>query len=280
MPTRLLDIRDSQRLRLKEMDGEPALYAALSHCWGDNVIIMMTTADYLSRKEHISWADLPQTFKDAIDFSQKLDLKYIWIDSLCIPQDERADWHREAAQMRNTYKNAYVTFAATASADGQGGCYRIQQYRSEKIADVKVDGSFVEVHTRRAWRHFGKEVPWKQWEDISAPLLQRAWAFQERLLSPRVIYFTTNEIMWECRTVEMCECLHGLEVHEKYHVQSLTKITNHIGHKPFKQAFSTSTTFANTRASLRIWRFIVEKYSSLSLTYSTDKLPALSGVAR
>jgi hypothetical protein len=133
----------------------------------------------------MSWADLPQTFKDAIDFSQKLDLKYIWIDSPCIPQDERADWHREAAQMRNTYKNAYVTLAATASADGQGGCYRIQQYRSEKIAEVKVDGSFVEVHTRRAWRHLGEEVPWKQWEDISAPLLQRAWAFQERLLSPR-----------------------------------------------------------------------------------------------
>lgn len=66
----------------------------------------------------IPWAELPNTFQDAITVTRMLGLKYIWIDSLCIVQDDAQDWEREAAKMAIIFEAAYVTIAATAASNG------------------------------------------------------------------------------------------------------------------------------------------------------------------
>jgi hypothetical protein len=78
---------------------------------------LKTTRENLSSSlENIDFTSLPRTFTDVIIFTRKLGLKYLWIDSLCIIQDDEDDWRYEASLMANIYENAVLTLGATASA--------------------------------------------------------------------------------------------------------------------------------------------------------------------
>lgn len=69
-------------------------------------------------RAYIPWDKLPSTFQDAITVTRRLGIAYIWIDSLCIVQDDAQDWEREAAKMALIFESAYLTIAATAAPNG------------------------------------------------------------------------------------------------------------------------------------------------------------------
>lgn len=122
LPTRLIDVEFG--LRLVETKGMHNRYVSLSHCWGDRDsttakrTFKITRENLSSSLENIDFTSLPRTFIDAIIFTRKLGLKYLWIDSLCIIQDDQDDWRHEASLMANIYENAVLTLGATASASG------------------------------------------------------------------------------------------------------------------------------------------------------------------
>lgn len=135
LPTRLLDIGgpDDTRLRLlatsKQMlqDASSQIwrYAALSHCWGDptagNPPLRTTLENIKERLNDIPFQELPKNYQDAIIVCRSLDIRYLWIDSLCIIQNDRIDWETESPRMAPYYKNAYITSipaAATPCNDG------------------------------------------------------------------------------------------------------------------------------------------------------------------
>ncbi|KAK1470407.1 heterokaryon incompatibility protein [Colletotrichum tamarilloi] len=96
----------------------------LSHCWGKIKIKCKTETDNLKRQlESIPWSLLPPSFQQAVEITRKLGVRYLWIDSLCIIQDDKIDWEKEAAQMVNVYRNSYATIAVSWSHDSEGGCY-------------------------------------------------------------------------------------------------------------------------------------------------------------
>jgi hypothetical protein len=101
----------------------------------------------------------------------------------------------------------------------------------------------------------------------SVRLNTRGWGFQERLLSCRILHFEAKEIIWECRTMQSCEC--GSEL-PPLSSQPASLLNAYI-------FLYEPTSPAKTHA----WRrnVIVEQYSALNLTKQTDKLPALSGLA-
>ncbi|XP_014554914.1 hypothetical protein COCVIDRAFT_82223, partial [Bipolaris victoriae FI3] len=115
LPTRVIDVggKDSSRVRLVVSHGRFDRYIALSHCWGLREPIT-TTKDNFDRhvKEGIEIDDLPQTFRDAVEVVRALGFQYLWIDSLCIVQQDCEDWQREAAQMPEVYANAAVTITS------------------------------------------------------------------------------------------------------------------------------------------------------------------------
>ncbi|KAF2137682.1 uncharacterized protein K452DRAFT_235425 [Aplosporella prunicola CBS 121167] len=93
LPTRLLDIGTEKepKVRLHETVGERGKYAALTYRWGKNILVTTTKSILAARKTAIAWLDLSPTFQDAIKFSRMLDLRYLWIDSLCIIQGDADD---------------------------------------------------------------------------------------------------------------------------------------------------------------------------------------------
>jgi hypothetical protein len=111
-------------VKLLETTDKYASYICLSHCWGkENQPLKCTTANLNEWKSRIDWDLLPQTFQDAIDFVRRLGQRYLWIDSLCILQDDRDDWDEQSVKMAEIYENSYLTLAASWASDCTGGLY-------------------------------------------------------------------------------------------------------------------------------------------------------------
>ena len=111
---------DSTRQRKENLPSTPALVIAGSiraHRYDQEPDTLSGFAN------DIPWAQLPATFQDAIVVASELGLEYIWIDSLCIIQDDDDNWEDQASKMATVYAGSFLTIAATGSPDGNGGCF-------------------------------------------------------------------------------------------------------------------------------------------------------------
>jgi len=210
----------------------------------------------------IPWIELTQTFQDAVTITRDIGVPYVWIDSLCIVQDDREDWAKEAARMASVYKYAYLVIAATSSKNGDDGCLRPREPSHDLVGPT--DGS---IHAQRQISH-RTIIEW-QAESIAMPLLDRAWCFQERLLASRIIHYTESEIMWECQKELWCEC-------------QTIKLDNPSTKKleTFKLAHAAAVVSTNPEMRASSWDKVVREYSQRALTFGTDRLPGISGIAR
>ncbi|CAG8958602.1 hypothetical protein HYFRA_00009919 [Hymenoscyphus fraxineus] len=283
LPKRLLDLKHSpsykDSVKLVQTgcytDQQPFRYATLSHCWGKSHVIQTTTNNMELRMQSIGWNDLPKTFQDAITLLRALDIRYLWIDSLCIIQDDPLDWAAESMRMAAIYSNSFVNIAATGSFDSRGGCFhpRILKHTvptSEitsfpiKIPENSLTQTLYVRHSlERVHQSYSayKSPEYDPPDSQIAPLLSRAWVFQERFLAPRTIHFHPSELIMECKTSLRCEC------------SGLNNVTT--------QNIRRSLIFAEREqvAIQTAWLDIVEEYSILRLTRESDRLPALHGVA-
>lgn len=134
LPSRLIEVLkesedDMLQLRLCDTRGLTGWYAALSHCWGRTHHLSTSKSSLKERLTNIEFTILPKTFQDAVTVTSRIGLKYLWIDSLCIIQDDQEDWERESALIGQIYHNAYLTIAAAASLNGNGGCFHSRNLR-------------------------------------------------------------------------------------------------------------------------------------------------------
>lgn len=124
LPTRVLDVDpadDGVDCRLVKTAGKIGIYLTLSHCWGTTRMITTTLSTFASREAAIVWNELSQTFKDAISITRKLGFRYLWIDSLCIIQDDSSDWVIESSRVCDIYEKSFLTISAAHGRDGHAG---------------------------------------------------------------------------------------------------------------------------------------------------------------
>lgn len=140
-PTRLVSLgNDAVRLVLAENLQTMPEYATLSYCWGLEPVTKLTSSNLRSFMDHIPMGDLPRTLVDAIDAARQLGLQYIWIDALCIIQDDilkpNGDWAKEAGNMASVYGGAHVNLAATTASGVHQGFLRNPQGPDGFVAEV------------------------------------------------------------------------------------------------------------------------------------------------
>ncbi|KAJ1327033.1 HET domain-containing protein [Microdochium nivale] len=316
-PSRLVDVGINDGVvRVVETKGQHGKYLCLSHCWGPLQIITTTTATYDQRKTGISLDDLSQTFRDAVLLTRRLGVQYIWIDSLCIIQDSLTDWQMESAQMASIYSNAYLTLAATKSSSGAGGFYT--DTPTTEISGTTPEGEKYSIFFRQRIDHHLEATKTGVETVMSSdrngtdsnrtgyefaghatlenhPLLTRAWVYQERLLSRRLLHFGPHELFFECEGDVNCECgqirYHGSSTGSP---TSAVKLLYAEAVSSYFGATGDSTGSANSGEDFdgmqwslqhqefiaRTWRTLVSSYVALDLTKSEDRLPAIGGVAR
>jgi hypothetical protein len=161
LPTRILDLsplesNDVQKLRLYEPDREYAPYACLSHCWGppDLQPVRLTKSEISGYKENINLDSLPNTFREAIQFVRLLDIRYLWIDSLCIIQDDEEDWEKESMLMCSIYQGSTLTISAVVSSNCSEGCYRKAPVEScGSRVSISIPGDFPDIYVRKPLLH-------------------------------------------------------------------------------------------------------------------------------
>jgi len=146
LPTRLIDVRvgaedGTVRLVLSEMlnPDHDCRYIALSHCWGadPDKIPKTIRATLVHHQERID--KLTKTFEDAIEVTRQIGVRYLWIDSLCIIQDEATDFERECSQMGLTYARAYCVLSALGAEDGDGGLFIPREFPASSISIIQVE---------------------------------------------------------------------------------------------------------------------------------------------
>ncbi|EGR50748.1 uncharacterized protein TRIREDRAFT_120851 [Trichoderma reesei QM6a] len=286
LPKRVLEMTPDSgnniKVRLVQDVGGQERYACLSHRWGASTHLCQTTVDSLPSHLHeIPWSLLPKTFQDAAKVAVWLGIKYLWIDSLCIIQDSAEDWKEQAAQMCEIYTGGYVTFAAAWSADSDVGLFRESpSFTVECPAHVKQQVASYLI--RRVPEHITWDVAGVLKMTPELPLLSRAWVYQERLLSPRIVYFTRYEVAFECARgsrERICECEH---LPGGIWGGGSNGAGGGLGeYTEFRKLYHSEGLAASNLAAIRKhWHQIVAEYSGLRISFTSDRLPALAGVAR
>ncbi|ETS85916.1 hypothetical protein PFICI_03941 [Pestalotiopsis fici W106-1] len=272
---------------------EPMTYACLSYCWGPNADkVLRTTKDNI--EEHFSaipFDRIPKSVQDAVKVCRRLNIPYLWVDSLCILQHDDNEWFVASAEMDRTYFNSHLTIAALEPASCESGFLGQQ--------DFSTPG-------RRP--DFEKLKSGNQWIEGDFSLNSRGWCLQEEILPNRRLCFNGAEMSWECLCRKICECGHQLwpsrnrrNLSDEFNFaelggflknQNLTvtlkqraKAENALDGGPDRKLLwllgthydqYASTTMSKTR---EVWRQLVTRYSRRTLSYRRDKLAAVAGLA-
>ncbi|KAH8896359.1 HET-domain-containing protein, partial [Thozetella sp. PMI_491] len=252
------------------------MYVTLSHCWGGHSPMTTTTDTLPARIQGIPLQSLPRTFQDAVIIARDLGVQYLWIDSLCILQDSADDWEREAARMSTIYANCYVMIAADASSNCDGGCFPpaegppVQASHATPIQGLS--GRRSKVLCEVCHRLYDCNNDWGPY-----PLDKRGWTLQERILAPRTLHFGQSEVGWECASRRACECQ---SVPTQLDTDSRWKA--HLLNLPAASGQDPEPRSGVPDPQKQwIWSNIVEEFTTnRSLTYESDILPALAGLAR
>jgi hypothetical protein len=204
LPTRLIDLGTGSKptIRLIETASRPDLsdvYIALSHRWGqvsEQQKFCTLKHNINALKKNIPYKSLPKNFQDAVRVTRALGVSYLWIDSLCIIQDDGKDWENEAGKMEDVFASSYVTIAATSATSSVAG-----------FLGARHDRPCITVRTHNGHLYLSQAIDDFRTDVEKGVLNTRGWVFQERALSRRTVHFTSNQLYWECGKGIHCETL-------------------------------------------------------------------------
>lgn len=322
LPSRVLDVcaGGESGVRLHVSQGETSPYVALSHCWGKRPFLRTLSGSLDEHKAEIAWSLLPRNFQDAVEFTRKLGIRYLWIDSLCIIQDDIEDWRHEAARMGSVYRNASLVISAAKSEGAYGGLYAElpEKHRTYTVnfTPSQQDGSSSsdchsddesnttantkppkqsepqeQIHLRVSLSHPHRLLSPHHAPTSSLPIFTRGWILQERFLSPRILHFGPEELSLECLTSTTCQCTPppsptnttstALAASTAAAPAWYTHMLDRTARpKHYYSLPHWQSGALDARALALCWRRLVEDYTHLRLTCEGDVFPAVSGLAR
>ncbi|OTA53621.1 HET-domain-containing protein [Hypoxylon sp. EC38] len=280
LPDRVIFIGSGSDPRLIEPKGALGRYIALSHRWGGQLPMQLNKDTINAFKHSIPFARFPKSFQDAIRICRALAVEYIWIDSICIMQDSAEDWETQGSKMDQVYTNCWLAIAADAAMNCHAGFINTTERqelrrKTRQLVCYGPGGEREEVFARPSRKFgslggFGRHYESWEPEDIQPSqksiqqgsyLLRRGWVFQETFLPRRVLHFLPDEVTWRCASASRCEC--QIRPHDKVPHSADTEEPRQIDIENLKE----------------FWREIIEQYTRRQLTYNSDRLAALAGLA-
>jgi hypothetical protein len=229
-------------------------YSALSYCWGRDQEYKLQLSSQTTYEKGVAISELPRTLQDAILLTWSLDLKFIWIDCLCILQDDEKDLAREIADLPAIFGNAYVTISASRASDSREGFLH-------PISRPSTDDIVFSLPYACPDGRLGSVILCRY---SGNPIHSRAWTFQEYMLSPRILEYTSSQLVWMCREREWHQEAKERELVDMYQLS----LSLHCGSREYSSI-----------VECEIWMTMVRAYSGRALKFSADKLPAISALA-
>lgn len=275
LPKRLLEISSDpatgQITKIRLIETTPSsegIYACLSYCWGQSAQTFKTTkSNFRQYLKSIPFDSLPATIIDTLKLCWKLGFRYVWVDSLCIIQGDEEDWEREASNMASIYGGSNLTLANHLCKDSSESFlqkrrqpeHRFWGEHSAKIVYTDKHTSEERMLYMRRHEDDVRSLDMGRGRDLRrarSPWLDRAWALQEWMLSPRVLHMH-RITQWDCFEG------HGNEIEHRL-----------LENNPSRRALTSLGTGWGWS-----WRSIVEEFSRRNISNDEDRLPALAGLA-
>ncbi|KAI0137796.1 HET-domain-containing protein [Hypoxylon sp. NC0597] len=287
-PTRLIDVGTSEDNICRLIVTDPGLfedrrpkYAALSYCWGppEDAKTQFKT-ERATLQDRISGFQLETTsriMQEAVVVCRDLGIPYLWVDAVCIIQDDKADWERESAEMTNVYQKAHLTICTPTSASCREGF--LGPRTSATISfHSRINADVVGLYKIRPCGVINDErIAEGDYERIdnsdTSPLnnwWKRGWTFQELALSRRVLLF-------------------GIKLHlvfeDKFWSEGDEALIEAEDGAPMEGLGGTFAVISvagtlESRDDESMWMSMVEQYTARQLTFESDKLPAMGGLAK
>lgn len=252
----LVDVR---RMRLAECRWA-SRYVALSYVWASSPSLKSTKKNIHRLQEDGAvrelWGELPQAIKDAIELTDALGETYLWVDALCIIQDDNRSKAVYIARMNQIYGNAHITLVTLNGPSAESALLGVAHSRVLIQSPIEINGL-----------NLVPRLPQLSTVEQYSAWSCRAWTFQEGLLSRRCLYFAEHQVFWQCRTTyqsEDCPDDHDQDASD------------------FVRGRKTNALQQDTQNDVRrqfdVYESLVKQYSPRSLTFPTDSLSAFTGV--
>ena len=260
------------------MRSEPHL--VLSHVWGGINITCKTTSTNISQYYDvgIQFDTLLRTFQDAVQITAAVGFRYLWIDSLCIIQDDEDDWQRESAKMAAIFHMGTITLSATSAKNGHEGCgLTMKRGKMKRFAGLHNRGlGFVARETTETIPSAASIL-----DNYlrNAPVSTRAWILQEQKLSTRILHAMDSQLVWQCSMVtESEDSIVYKQGNSTPMATGRALLDNRVsdGHQSRDETTSPLDIY---EFGYQWWR-CVEDYSTRSLSYTKDRYAALAGIVQ
>ncbi|MCJ1435800.1 hypothetical protein MMC27_005175 [Xylographa pallens] len=274
MPTRVIDlgkIRSLDNILLHKPPREQKdAFIAVSHQWGEAKTRKQFDLRATKKSELPPFFHWPRVFQDAFLVAKALGIRYIWIDNVCIDQEDRDDWNRESGKMAEYYGNAALVIAASKANNWTEGCFN--QRNPLVVRPCRITFSRFNPAACSA------PCVWVMNQDLhdngikKHPLHGRAWVLQEELLPRRLIRYGLSQISWECLEQEVDEQWpkFGRSV-------GRGRCENPENHRKAVH-FPVSSPYTRNKG-YDAWYALIEELTKRNMTLQKDTLPAISGLA-
>ena len=268
LPTRVIDCFDPSRPRLLVTnDSTKQRYAALSYVWGEDQPHRMTTENLDSYTTFVDPSLIPVTIRDAITVTHKLGLRYLWVDALCIIQNSREDKAREIPKIHSNFRNAFITIVAAKATKASAGFLRkdltrwYPQTTPSTLPFIAPCGSIGTMLLTKG----GRLEP-----DV---IDSRAWCLEERVLSPRVVAYSSQALQYECQARRM-------NVNGSHNFLPTPSDQPRLPDYAFAPGLLESNSMPTEKEKSASWRDMLGQYSRRGLTKPRDRLVALGALAK
>ena len=210
LPTRVIDVGSadgSRKPRIAIGGRKRDQYVTLSHRWSQASREVATTrANIAERLQAIPLALFPRTFRDAVSITRRLGYRYLWIDSLCIIQDDKSDWEKECQKMCTVFENSSFTISALRAHDSpvfENTAFQVSSVRvgngSDGLLNKRDMNKLITIHLAAGGVIAIRPTPPDFIEATgNSPMNNRGWILQERLLSRALLHFGHRQMYWEC----------------------------------------------------------------------------------
>lgn len=278
-----MDTREDGRICLRETAGLRGKYTALSYCWSKEDKpgeLKLTKANADEFRKDIAIERMPPTIRDAIFAAKSLGFEFIWVDRFCIIQDDPEDWKAEANSMATVYEFAALTIAAVGADDPEDGCFLPREQGG--MATLQTERGNIFISQLRGTFDANGQYPALSVELLNSRWASRAWTFQERLFSRRIVYYGKSQIVWECR--QSIDTESGLGLDSGYNFWGSNYLTAADPRAALRSMISRNQRSLGSNSgpsddSFK-WHDIVAQYSTLDLTYEKDRRPAIESTMR
>ena len=286
VPGRLLYVGDeSKQEHPRVVEGvRDQPYFALSYCWGSTGFFTTTKANLAQNMSGIPLESLPAVMRDGVVVTRALGDEYIWIDTLCIIQDDEDDWAREAAGMHDIYSEAELTLSSVTSSDCHTGLFTPRIHRVPHPLPLDI---WRPRRLRKAGKAFMAIPEWMQeGPQLHGPVHARAWTLQEQMLSTRVLWFGDGMVYWECLAGCSLEANPTLfaaiddgsgkyhtwkrELERELRIKLVVKGAAHSSSDESEEEIS----LGEEQRLFQCWQKLLEDFTQRRITKTSDRLPA------